>query len=119
VGIPFVWITNPLTAVPLFGMNFLVGCRLLDVDCSTSRFAESFAAVFKQNLGLSDRLQASWQITGELFLPLCVGSLVVAAALGVVSYLVTYKLAASYQNRKCFWAKPGLITRNAGYRSLD
>ena len=29
VGVPFVWISNPLTIVPIYGPNYLVGCWLL------------------------------------------------------------------------------------------
>jgi len=29
VGVPFVWISNPLTILPIYGPNYWVGCKIL------------------------------------------------------------------------------------------
>ncbi len=100
VGVPLVWISNPVTMIPLFGFNFFVGCRMLAVDCSFAHFNLSLRQITTPGLSMAERLHASWQATLEFFWPLWLGSLVIALALALLSYWLTYRAVVRYKSAK-------------------
>ena len=44
VGVPFVWISNPLTIVPIYYPNYVVGCWLLGGEYGDFDFLEAVSA---------------------------------------------------------------------------
>lgn len=99
VGIPFVWISNPLTAVPLYGFNFLVGAWVLPGEYSVTKFVESASKALSFSGSWMDRIGAWWSAMWEFFWPLWVGSILVGLALGVVTYFVTRRAIVLYRRR--------------------
>ena len=89
VGVPFVWISNPVTAVPLYGFNYLVGTWVLPGDYPVSKFTESLSKAVFIGGGWMDKIGAWWEATIDFFLPLWIGSIMVALILAVPTYVVT------------------------------
>ena len=93
VGVPFVWISNPFTLLPIYGPNYLVGCwvlrqRAMSLDFLTAAHATG---------GLLEQIQAWWQATWHVFWPLWIGSIQVGLALGILSYFLTRYAVVRYR----------------------
>lgn len=93
VGVPFVWISNPFTLLPIYGPNYLVGCWLLrqkalDLD---------FLTAARTTGGWLARVQAWWDATWHVFWPLWLGSAVVGLVLGALSYFGTRYAVVRYR----------------------
>lgn len=101
-GLGPIWLSNPLTMVPIYYTNWRIGRFLLTGDCEAS--AESKAAIaelvadppggqtgwFTRFLSLDfwqDAVAVLFSIGGELWL----GSLLVGALLGGAGYYFTYR----------------------------
>ena len=95
VGIPFVWISNPLTLVPIFLPNYYVGRWILGGDDRPP----DFDAVVNVSGGWLARVSAWWSETWNALLPLWVGSLLVSVALAVPTYFVTYHAVVIYRRK--------------------
>lgn len=94
VGVPFVWISNPLTLVPVYGPNYLVGCWLLGSK------GEGFSALIdatKLSGNIIEVTKAFWGAIWQIFWELWLGSLVVAAILGIVTYVVMRRVIVAYR----------------------
>lgn len=97
VGIPFVWISNPLTAVPLYGLNYLIGAWVLPGNYSWNEFSVAIDKAIKLNGGWFDKAVAWWGATLQVFWPLWVGSILVGLVLGLASYFVTRRAVEIYR----------------------
>jgi uncharacterized protein len=97
VGVPFVWISNPVTAVPLYGFNFLVGAWLLPGNYSLASFNKSVIAALGEGGGFLDRFHAWWGAMIDFFGPLFVGSTVVGLILAITAYIVTRNAVSNYR----------------------
>jgi len=74
ISVALVWISNPLTMPPIFYFNYLVGSFILGDEAQESlHFELSWHWIFN--------------VLGELWLPLYLGSIVVGLVLGFISYL--------------------------------
>ena len=94
VGVPFVWISNPLTLLPIYGTNTVVGAWLVGngTDCWGK-----IAAATQFRGGLIAQMQAWWEATWEIFWPLWLGSIIVGLTLGAILYPLTYYLVIAYR----------------------
>ena len=93
VGVPFVWISNPFTLLPIYGPNYLVGCWVLGQDALSLKFLTA-----AQSDGTwAERVHTWWSATWQVFWPLWVGSLVVGLFLGVLAYLATRFAVVRYR----------------------
>lgn len=72
-----VWVTNPLTAPVIYGLEYEVGRRLLSLPLPTIKL--QFTYQFLQHIG--------WQVV----LPLCLGSLIFAILFSALGYAITLK----------------------------
>ncbi len=97
VGVPFVWISNPVTAVPLYGLNYLVGTWILPDGYSVTEFTESVSKAIFTGGGWADKITAWWGATIDFFWPLWIGSIVVALILAVPTYFVTRWAVVRYR----------------------
>lgn len=97
VGIPFVWITNPATIIPIFYSCYRMGQVFLG----------------RPNVGLGwwakmserperwwPRVHFYWDRFMEIATPLWIGSLVIAFVLGYISYYVSYYAISGYRMRR-------------------
>ncbi|MHC4294178.1 MAG: DUF2062 domain-containing protein [Planctomycetota bacterium] len=98
VGIPFVWISNPLTAAPLYGFNFKVGKMLLGSNYQTPRFSEVFAVTGSSWWeALWNCTHAFWIEMWKVFPPLWLGSVLLGLALGAITYFLVYRTVVAYR----------------------
>ena len=105
VGLPFVWLSNPLTVIPIYGPNYMVGNWLLGGKYSWPSFMEDARAMMFQGEGnillrTVARIQSWWAATVEVFLPLWLGSLLVAAVLAVGTYFTIARIVTIYRQRQ-------------------
>lgn len=80
-----VWISNPLTAVPIYGFTYEVG-RLFWPAAPSLTGSELVAFLTEASTGTWGHL---WSSGGTLLMPLVIGGAVVGAFAGALSYLPT------------------------------
>ena len=100
VGVPFVWISNPFTFVPIFLPNYLLGSILLGGQYSSSRFLDAISQASQFQGGWWDRVQAWWQAIWPIFLPLTLGSLIIGGILGLITYFVSFYGIRAYRKKR-------------------
>ncbi|MFP4053416.1 MAG: DUF2062 domain-containing protein [Phycisphaerae bacterium] len=89
VGVPFVWISNPFTMVPIYLPNYLLGSWLLGRRYTTAEFFEAVRDASAYQGGWWDRVATWWPAIWPVFPPLLLGSLIVAAVLGTLTYFLS------------------------------
>ncbi|MCD4824837.1 MAG: DUF2062 domain-containing protein [Phycisphaerae bacterium] len=100
VGVPFVWISNPLTIFPIYGPSLLLGQWVTGKDIgnfSVLRKATSFEG------GIFGRITAWFGATAEIFTELWIGSLIVALLLGILTYFAMYRMIVVYRRKFHDW----------------
>ena len=95
VGVPFVWISNPLTLVPIYLPNYYVGRWILGSDVPRPDFGK----VVNATGGWMERVSTWWSVTWHAFLPLCVGGLLVGLILAALVYFATYHAVVIYRRK--------------------
>jgi hypothetical protein len=95
VGLPFVWFSNPLTIVPIYGPNYVVGCWLLGSEFQG----------FKQIIQAADLrgnfvevAQRWWHAIQSVAWELSVGSVLVASVIGTATYFTILHAVIAYRN---------------------
>lgn len=111
VGIPVLFISNPLTAVPMYWFCWWVGSLLVHAGMPPKEpneevvrrhveetsadqpdwYVAIFTSEFWENVG-----SQLWELGGEMWL----GSLVVGIATGVPAYFVTLHLVRGFRHRR-------------------
>jgi len=94
VGLPFVWISNPLTVVPIYGPNYIIGCWLSGRPYNSLDFLIKATRVTG---GWIDKVQAWWSATWQVFRPLWTGSILVGIILAILTYFTIYRAVAAYR----------------------
>ena len=107
------WLTNPLTIVPIFYFNYVIGRWVLPgkglEGDAYDRISEAFAVLTKIGLWdyltfntqkLSPAMDAFWAIGEKILVPMIVGSLLLGAILGCLSYPFTLRSVRKYQERR-------------------
>ena len=97
VGVPFVWLSNPLTIVPIYGPNYFVGCWLL--GNSPGKNWHNLMVEASSTSGMWERIAKFAEAILPIFWEVWLGSLVVALFLGVSTYFLMYKLIIVYRTR--------------------
>ena len=87
-----VWISNPLTFIPIYYMNYQVGLLFSSYHRMTW---EHFTELFEK-LDLSSLIQ----LGKEILIPLILGSFIVAIVSAVPTYFVTRLLVSRYHKRQ-------------------
>ena len=100
VGVPFVWISNPLTIMPVYGPSYLVGGLILGEDYTWSRFLDALAGATQLTGSWPQKVQAYWNAFWPIFPPLWIGSIVVALLLGAITYVVIRYAVVGYRKRR-------------------
>ncbi len=103
IGVPIVWITNPITFVPIYGACLALGQWVLPKGESTVSASEVFA-LLQRDHGLSELFTltfweefASWSIT--VGLELWVGCGIVGFATAIPGYFLTRRLVTGLRVR--------------------
>ncbi len=97
VGVPFVWLSNPATIIPVYGPNYFVGCWLLGKN--PDGWHKVVDAIRFQG-SLYERTLEWFYVTRAIFWELWVGSFVVAMVLGVLTYFIMYRMIIVYRTQK-------------------
>ena len=97
VGVPFVWISNPLTLVPVYGPNYLLGRWLLGGGYSWSASMHAIRHAAHGREGWWASTTAWWTASLKVFWPLWIGSLIVALLLGALSYVIIYHAVVAFR----------------------
>ncbi len=93
VGLPFVWISNPLTIIPIYYPNYLLGRMLMGVDEPAGDF---FKAV-RLTGGFFTRIQTFWSATAPYMAELWLGSLIAAMIVSPIVYLIVFRMVKRHQ----------------------
>ncbi len=94
-GVPFVWISNPLTLAPIYLPNYYVGRWILGSDVPPP----DFGRVVNATGGWVEMVSTWWSVTWHAFLPLWVGGLLVGLALAALTYFTTYHAVVIYRRK--------------------
>src|SRR5690606_20023166 len=94
-GIITVYVSNPLTLVPIYWFNYRVGTLF----CKETVTWEEFKRLFVYN-NFAEWIQSLKALVITVGLPLWVGSFVVGIILSVLSYVVIRPLAEKVQRRR-------------------
>ena len=102
VGVAMVWISNPLTMVPLYYLFLVTGYWLLETQNGISY------ELFTEYLGHISSTEGTWEmiVAGARFLlidlgwPMIIGSLVYAVPGFIISYLMTERIVTSHRKGK-------------------
>jgi uncharacterized protein (DUF2062 family) len=106
-GLGPVWITNPLTAIPIYYGNWWVGQFILRDAASDQNGDKVRAALHSLGL-LAGNMRfgeaAFWKAMGRAFgalgYELWFGSCVVGLVLGAISYFVSLRAVVAYRHRR-------------------
>lgn len=82
LSIFLVWLTNPLTAVPVWYGTYLLGSAMLGMQPDWQVEGESLESIW-------DAMLANF---GQIYLPIVVGSLVVGVGMGAIAWLAVHQL---------------------------
>jgi len=101
VGLPFVWLSNPLTVIPIYYPSYRLGRWMLGSHAAAPDFEKIFTVegTWWGEIWLN-RIHAWWTASWHAFWPLWLGSLVVATVLGVATYFILYRLIVLYRLRR-------------------
>lgn len=97
-GVPMAWITNPLTAVPVYSFNYLVG-RALVGGPGLKEIEGAMAAAMDPSLGWGVLARAWWSLMLRGAAPLWAGCALVGLVAGALAYAVMYYLVTTYRRR--------------------
>lgn len=97
-----VWITNPITVIPIYAFIYWVGTFFYPGKAILSSYAE-FQARFVEILSLGSALEQTKAFIGlgaDIFVPMCVGGTVAGVVFGILTYLVTKRAVIFKQSKK-------------------
>jgi hypothetical protein len=90
VGVPFVWVTNPITLIPIYGPNYIVGSWLLGRDSAIKSFISQMQGCMSFEGGLMETAKNWLETTMAFFAPLWLGSLLLGLIVAAVSYCLIF-----------------------------
>ena len=104
VGVPLVWISNPVTFVPIYYPCYWLGCKVLGQPVLSNKWEEigdSWAALAADPTARwLDKVKFWGGNLMDVIEPLWVGCLIVATVLGVVSYYISLISIRAYRMRR-------------------
>jgi len=99
VALALIWLSNPLTIIPLYYAYYWVGTLLLALPARSYReLAQTFASLFR-SLEKGGFLESLRSLGSEVLWPVIVGSLVIATVCTFPAYRITLWLALRRQAR--------------------
>ena len=101
VGLPFVWLSNPLTIIPIYYPSYWLGVRIIPKASvlSLGAWRAMVAQVFDADQGFIERALGFWRFAWGIAAPLWVGSVLFALVVGGMTYWLTYTGVVRYRRR--------------------
>jgi uncharacterized protein (DUF2062 family) len=99
-GIVMVFISNPLTMVPIYWADYWVGAKLLGSEMISK---EDFAAIWTRIIeaGMIGGIREGFVVlTGAIFLPMMLGGTLIGFVLAVPLYPITYRAVEARRRRR-------------------
>jgi len=97
VGVPFVWISNPATFVPMYYSCYVVGCWMLGWHAIDRAWWTGLA---HPPAGWLAGITFYWSRLGQVATPLWLGCVVIGVLLAYPTYYVVYQFVRSYRLRR-------------------
>ena len=96
-----VWITNPLTVIPIYAFIYWVGTFFYPSDhiVTPSTIMAKMRAVLELE-GFVAQTKGFLALGADIFLPMCIGGAVVGLIAMVPTYFITKKSISAYRRRK-------------------
>lgn len=91
-----VWITNPVTAAPVYTFNYVIGALFVpgppmsEVSHLLVNISKSMSKM--QFWQMKEQFDMILHIGRSILIPLCLGSVIVGTVLGILTYLISLKL---------------------------
>ena len=95
VGIPFILLSNPLTLIPVYYPNYLLGRWMLGITDPPGNFLQAIHL----GGGFLRTVQVWWSATGPYMAPLWAGSLVMCVPMGLLAYGLVFRAVRRYKVR--------------------
>lgn len=95
-GIPLVWVTNPATNVPIYSFCYIVG-RALVGGPGLEEVKQALALISMGDLGWGALAKGWANLMWHAAAPLWVGTCVVGAVCGAITYVIMYCLITFYR----------------------
>lgn len=114
VGLPLVWISNPLTIVPIYYPSYVLGCKLMGEPVVSDKWVN-----LKAEWGIVEanplatwgmKVRFWWESLLEFVWPLGLGSLVVATVGGILTYYISLYFIRSYRIKRWGQVMPPRLT---------
>jgi uncharacterized protein (DUF2062 family) len=115
IAILLTWMSNPITAIPMYYGYYWVGCKILSVEHWTfSTFSPKLQSIWsgEEATGFWTRIAGVFaKLASEIGLPLFLGSLIIATVVSVPLYPWTLRALRRYRKENGFnnsaGTKPG------------
>ena len=95
VGVPLVWISNPLTFVTMYYPGYWLGCKLMHVPVS-GKWIETLRGHSSWIAKIEELASSMMDVATPLFL----GTFLVASVLAIASYYSSIAMISSYRMRR-------------------
>lgn len=97
-----VWISNPVTFIPLYYANYTFGLLFWPAEgTSKETFVEALEAASDFNWSaIWDSLTALFDMGTDILIPLWMGSAILGLVFGVPTYFVTKRAVSKYRERR-------------------
>ncbi len=113
VGVPLVWISNPLTIIPIYYPCYVLGCKLLGLPDEWARLKVNWQTA-EPGVTLGNKIglwwENLWNSLLEIVGPLGLGCLIVASVAGILSYYLSLVLIRRYRLRRWGQLMPPRLT---------
>ncbi len=100
-SVPWSWMSNPFTTLPIFYGCYRVGMLITPGDWSLVSFQRMTEIVDKFNhLSIADGISSGYAVVVDIFVPMLVGGVLVGGVSAVIGYLVIIRAVALMQERR-------------------
>lgn len=97
-----VWLSNPITFIPLYYVNYLLGLQVFPArEVSWGEFRQVMSEASDWNwTAIKESVGNLLDMGSDIMVPLWTGSAILAVIFGVGTYVVTYYFVVGYRARK-------------------
>ena len=100
-SLPWSWISNPFTTLPIFYGCYRVGMWITPGEWKLVSFERMGEIIDKFNhLSMADGFATGYAVVVDIFVPMLVGSILVGAIGGVVGYVLIVRAVVAAQARR-------------------